>query len=167
MVPPRGFLLVWADNQPQQNSPSTPDLHVNFQLRAAGEAIGLFASDGVTPIDTITFGPQTSGLSEGRSPNGSPAIAFLRTPTPRAPNAGVAGAPPRATIVRGQDGTIELSFETTAGRSYQVEFKSSLDDASWLPAGPPVVAGNAPLTLTLSGPFAPGTSRFYRLVELK
>jgi hypothetical protein len=41
IIPPSGFLLVWADNETQQNATNRADLHVNFQLRQAGEAIGL------------------------------------------------------------------------------------------------------------------------------
>src|SRR5262249_3900052 len=53
-IPAGGYLLVWADSTPAQNSTNRPDLHVSFNLRAAGEAIGLFAADG-TQIDAITF----------------------------------------------------------------------------------------------------------------
>src|SRR5207247_11023322 len=37
IIPPRGFLLVWADNETNENNESTIDLHVNFQLSKAGE----------------------------------------------------------------------------------------------------------------------------------
>src|SRR5207247_6392317 len=58
-IPPGGFLLVWADNEPEQNSSNRIDLHASFQLNKAGEAIGLFAADG-TQIDAVTFGAQTN-----------------------------------------------------------------------------------------------------------
>src|SRR3989442_9168595 len=45
VVPPRGFLLVWADSEAGQNGPGR-DLHANFKLSASGEAIGLFAAGG-------------------------------------------------------------------------------------------------------------------------
>ncbi len=84
VVPPGGFLLVWADNEPNQNSTNRADLHVNFALSKAGEAIGLFAPDG-TPIDVVTFGPQQTDVSQGRFPDGDATIYFM-PPTPRAPN---------------------------------------------------------------------------------
>ena len=85
VIPPHGFLLVWADNETGQNSTNRADLHVNFKLDKAGEAIGLFAADG-TAIDAVTFGPQTSDVSEGRSTDGSASLCFMPTPTPRSSN---------------------------------------------------------------------------------
>jgi hypothetical protein len=85
VVPPHGFLLVWADNETGQNNTNRPDLHVNFKLDKAGEAIGLFAADG-TAIDAVTFGPQTNDVSEGRFPDGSANLYFMPTPTPRTNN---------------------------------------------------------------------------------
>ena len=37
VIQPGGFLLVWADNQTNQNSAEQTDLHVNFQLARTGE----------------------------------------------------------------------------------------------------------------------------------
>ncbi|MDX1952127.1 MAG: lamin tail domain-containing protein [Verrucomicrobiota bacterium] len=46
--------------------------HVNFKLGAGGDSIGLFSARG--PIDTVTFGAQSAGISEGRLPDGSGTI---------------------------------------------------------------------------------------------
>src|SRR5207245_1372795 len=46
---------------------------------------GLFAADG-SQVDAITFGPQTSDVSEGRCPDGTDNIVSMPSPTPRAPN---------------------------------------------------------------------------------
>jgi hypothetical protein len=55
--------------------------HVNFSLRAQGEALGLTTSGG-TAIDSITFGPQALGVSEGRLPDGAnTVVTFSVTPT--------------------------------------------------------------------------------------
>ncbi len=60
--------------------------HVSFSLRAAGEAIGLFDTNGV-PIDAVSFGPQDVGVSEGRFPDGSTnVISFPGTDSPGASN---------------------------------------------------------------------------------
>ena len=50
-----------------------------------GEQIGLFAADG-TQIDAVTFGAQTSDVSEGRCPDGGTNILSLSNPTPRLSN---------------------------------------------------------------------------------
>jgi len=85
VIPPKGFLLVWADGETGQNSPTRPDLHVSFKLDKAGEAIGLFGSDG-TPVDYVIFGAQMTDVAMGRYPDGGSSISFLPYATPRAPN---------------------------------------------------------------------------------
>jgi hypothetical protein len=56
--------------------------HVNFSLRAAGEALGLTTASNVA-LDSVSFGPQTTGVSQGRLPDGSGSIVnFTTTPTP-------------------------------------------------------------------------------------
>lgn len=85
VIPPGGYLLVWADSQPGANAAYDRDLHANFRLDQDGEQIGLFAGDG-TLVDSVTFEPQFANISQGRVPNGSGPGYFLATPTPRAPN---------------------------------------------------------------------------------
>jgi regulation of enolase protein 1 (concanavalin A-like superfamily) len=84
-VGPRRFLLVWADNKGTQNATNLADLHVNFALSKSGEALGLFAPNGTT-IDAITFGAQTTDVSQGRYPDGGTNIVFMTLPTPRTNN---------------------------------------------------------------------------------
>ena len=85
-----GFLLVWADNNTNQNSVAggtNVDLHVCFQLNNSGEVIGLFALDGVTPISTVTFGSQIQNVSQGRFPDGDTnTLYFMTNWTPRVAN---------------------------------------------------------------------------------
>ena len=78
-IPAGGFLVVWADNS------ETGSLHTSFGLNATGEAIGLFAEDEETVIDSITFGAQNDDMAFGRFPDGSPDWNYL-TPTPGAAN---------------------------------------------------------------------------------
>ena len=80
VIEPNGFLVVWADNSPERGS-----LHASFGLNANGEAVGLFATDGETQIDAITFGPQDDDVSFGRLPDGGLSWNYL-TPTPGSPN---------------------------------------------------------------------------------
>ena len=90
-VAPGGFLLVWADNDTKQNSPTNADLHVNFKLALAGEQLGLFSPDGLL-VDGFSFPAQTNDVSMGRVPDGGELpLAFMPSPTPRGPNI-VAGA---------------------------------------------------------------------------
>ncbi|MDH7503422.1 MAG: lamin tail domain-containing protein, partial [Verrucomicrobiota bacterium] len=85
IIPPGGYLLVWADNEDGQNSADCTDLHVSFALNKGGEAIVLSAPDG-TLVDAVTFGLQTSDVSQGRFPDGAKEFVSMTLPTPRAPN---------------------------------------------------------------------------------
>ncbi|MCX6904374.1 MAG: lamin tail domain-containing protein, partial [Verrucomicrobia bacterium] len=85
VIPPGGFLLVWADNKSAANGTNVPDLHVNFKLTKAGDSIGLFTPDG-TMIDAISFTNMTSDLGAGRYPDGAINIYPMVIPTPRGSN---------------------------------------------------------------------------------
>ncbi|MGD0537974.1 MAG: lamin tail domain-containing protein [Verrucomicrobiota bacterium] len=79
---PGGFLLVFADG-----GLTAPDnsLHASFKLSKSGASIALFDPQ-VNPVDAVTFGPQTTDVSEGRYPDGGPKVYAMKTPTPDAPN---------------------------------------------------------------------------------
>ncbi len=87
-IPPRGYLLIWADDDTEQGS-----RHANFKLRAAGEDIGLFdrTSNYLAPIDTLTFSQQTTDISQGRLGDGTECIQTLRMATPGACNMPILG----------------------------------------------------------------------------
>jgi len=76
-IAPGGFLILWCDKESEQGV-----LHVEFKLSGGGEQIGLFASDGITAIDTLTYGDQTTDISYGRLPDGSDHWEYFTTPTP-------------------------------------------------------------------------------------
>jgi hypothetical protein len=77
-IGPNSFVKWEADNDPEQGRN-----HVNFSLDAQGESLRLYATNGTTLIDSITFGIQTLAVSEGRLPDGqSNVVAFAGSPTP-------------------------------------------------------------------------------------
>ncbi len=80
-IPAGGFLLLLADKKPEAGV-----LHVNIKLSGSGEQIGLTAPNGTTIIDSLTFGQQTTDVSEGREPDGSDNWVFFTNPTPGASN---------------------------------------------------------------------------------
>lgn len=71
-----GYLLLWADGSTNQGA-----THLNFNLSADGEDIGLFYVDGRT-IDTYTFSGQTANISFGRATDGGDTWKAFSTPTP-------------------------------------------------------------------------------------
>lgn len=164
-IPPFGYLMVWADGEFNQNSTSRPDLHVNFQLRAAGEDIGLFAADGRL-VDAVTFTNQTSNVSEGRYPDGTGSFYRLPRPSPRGANTAPCGRPEIISLTAGAT-QVSLTISTTAGCSYRIEYTDDLGTGPWSP-----VAGNenrlaSSNTLTVQDTTVGGAQqRFYRIVRL-
>ena len=144
-VPGRGYLLVWADNTPGNNDTNHPALHVNFSLRKAGEALGLYASDG-TRVDSLSFTAQTSDISEGRYPDGSTYFTNFTTPTPGAANyifsantAPLLGAMSNWVINAGQN----LSFTATATDAEAPPQILSFNLGTGAPTGAAISSGGA------------------------
>jgi hypothetical protein len=72
-----GYLVFIADG----DTTAGPN-HVNFSLDAnPGEALGLFPPGTDPALDSLTFGVQTSGVAEGRLPDGSANRVFFTSPT--------------------------------------------------------------------------------------
>jgi hypothetical protein len=76
-----GYQKFSADNLPAKGAN-----HTNFKLSRLGGSLGLFGAN-LLPIDLVTYGNQTSGVSEGRLPDGGASVvAFTLSPTPGGPN---------------------------------------------------------------------------------
>src|SRR6185503_11160164 len=147
----------WADGNTEQNpgnGGSDVDLHAPFQLSGDGEAIGLFSSDGVTPLSAVTFGPQLQNVSQGRFPDGDTNAVYAMTNfTPRAANT-LAGLGDVRIVKVIQDGpSLELQWNAVAGRFYRVEFKDDWASEEWIPLADPLRATSP--TLTIQDPVLP------------
>ena len=155
-IPAGGRLLVWADNEPEQNGITQGQLHVPFRLSAGGETLRLTSPDGLA-VDSVAFSAQSPDLSEGRYPDGGSASGPLTLPSPGAANV--------LTVCTGtvRDGAaFNVTVTATPGRRYVLQFSPDL--VTWTSAAP-VTATDA--SLTLSGPAAAGDAkRFYRVVTM-
>ncbi|MFH1197911.1 MAG: CotH kinase family protein [bacterium] len=80
VVPAQGFVLVWCDDDEGQSG-----LHTNFKFDAQGEFIGLVGTDGLSFIDSLSYGEQSTDISFGRYPDGSENWIQL-PPTPGSTN---------------------------------------------------------------------------------
>ncbi len=78
LIPPDGYFLLWADDQEFQG-----DFHTNFKLASGGEFLGLYESDGVTVIDSVTLPPMVTNDSYIKCSTG---WSQTSTPTPLAQN---------------------------------------------------------------------------------
>ncbi|MBP7936810.1 MAG: lamin tail domain-containing protein [Phycisphaerae bacterium] len=86
IIQPGEFLVFYADEDTAQGS-----THVGFKLSNNGEAVGLYDRDGVTPIDTVSFGVQLKDVSYGRYPDATGGWGKMATPTPWGPNSTLVG----------------------------------------------------------------------------
>jgi hypothetical protein len=80
-IPPRGFMLFYADNDPKQGAQ-----HTNFALNKNNGFLGLYNGVSEVLIDSRSYGAQTTDVSEGRQFDGAgPWIGFTQA-TPGATN---------------------------------------------------------------------------------
>lgn len=162
LIAPKGFLLVWADENSAQNVATNNDhLHVNFRLSNTGESLGLFAPDGVSPQHAVTFGFQFPNISQGLFPDGTVGgTHFMTNWTPRAANRLEAPPAPEVLSIDVGEGTISFTLSTIPGRSYLVESSDDLALPAWTPvgAGHPAVA----TTLTVVVNLGAQPRRFFR-----
>ncbi len=70
-----GYATFIADGDPEDGHD-----HLNFRLSPNQEIIGLFDAD-LSEVDQIIYYPQTTDVSEGRSPDGNDTYEFLEPPT--------------------------------------------------------------------------------------
>jgi hypothetical protein len=160
VIPPRGFLLVWADERPNLNTNTDPALHVSFRLSENGDQIGLFAGDG-TAIDTVDFlaEPQFNNLSHGRIPDATGPAYYLGLPTPLALNAAGTSryltlAPiPDAALVTGE--TLAFTATPIHSGSPAPAFTFSLGGGA--PTGAVINAASGAFSWTPSPSQAPST----------
>ena len=161
IIAPGGFLLVWADNDTNQNTNST-DLHTNFKLDKTGDTIGLFAPNG-SLVDSVAFAAQTNDVSEGRWPDGAANAFFMPAPTPGAANRIPNTPPPEAqvlsTMVNG-DGDIVISWSAENARTYRVQYKDDLNASTWFDSSD--VTASSPVASTTEV-IGAGSQRFYRI----
>jgi hypothetical protein len=155
-----GYLVGWCDEEPVQSSTPTT-LHLPFKLSANGETLTLTAPDG-TVVDTVTFGPQVSDISQGRLPNSATGMAFLASPSAGAPNA-AAITQPGITATNTAPGELSFTVSTMPGFSYQLQAKDTLLEPTWMALGSAITAdgSSAIFTDTISG----RSQRFYRVVR--
>ena len=122
-IPSRGFLVVWADNQTNQNSNTRSNLHVTFQLGGSSGSILMTAPDGVTLVDSITYGAQTNDIGEGRYSDGASARYYMSpytaNTTPGAPNSlNGYNSPPRFPVIANRSAFPGQSTGTFSARAY-------------------------------------------------
>ncbi len=125
-IAPHGFLRVWADADSPTNS---AHLHANFKLDRLGESIGLFAPNGVM-IDSVTFTNQTNNISQGRWPDGANELRFFTNASPAMSNAENSIIQITSASLTPEN-KVTLRWTSQIGRTYQIQFKTNLNQPDW------------------------------------
>lgn len=157
-IAPGEYLIVWTDDDPTQG-----DTHTTFKLSSGGEAITLYHVDGVTLIDSIEFGEQTTDVSYGRVPDGSSTLASMVSATPGASNQG--GEALVLDIDCSYDGSsFTVSFESSATNVYTLWRSIELTEDSWEEVtGQAAIPGSGGIDSLVDSSFS-GSKVFYRVV---
>lgn len=82
-VPAGGFLIIWADKDPEQGPH-----HVDFKLSADGQGVYLYAPDGSTLVDGVDFPSLSANTSYGRETDGADDFQTFTAPSPGITNTG-------------------------------------------------------------------------------
>ncbi len=115
-----------------------PD-HLNFSLSGEKGEIGLSSAGGQI-IDCVVYGQQFPGISQGRSPNGSPRVVYFDVPTPGAGNPVTAGpVQPQTVTLIPINGTHAWRYDETGSDLGTAWRATAFDDSAWL-SGYPVFA---------------------------
>ena len=77
------YLIFWFDDETYKG-----ETHANFKLNNYGEQLALVASDGITILDSITFGTLYHDVTFGRTTDGASSWSYFRNPTPDDENTG-------------------------------------------------------------------------------
>ncbi len=144
-IPPKGTILVWADDEPGEGP-----LHATFKLSKSGEEVGLFDSDarGNALLHGFAFGPQATDVSLGLLPDGGGALVHLLDTTPGAANVPPPGSHVRYASTPPTPATPKLTALGPAVLGQVATFQLDGAAASSVVA---LVHGTSPLVLSLPG----------------
>ncbi|MBN2271740.1 MAG: lamin tail domain-containing protein, partial [Sedimentisphaerales bacterium] len=124
-IPPEGYAVFWPNDG---NDPS----ELNFKLSSDGEMIGLFDA-GLNMIDQVLYGPQTTDVSQGRSPDGSTNFEFFDLPTPGVANTSAPVITTTPVMLAAESATKRAAVPTSPDNIDET-WKSDpdFDDSAWL-----------------------------------
>ena len=101
VISPGDYLLIWCDEDISQGNQ-----HTNFKLSSNGETVVLTSGNGITIIDSISYGTQISNQSFGRIQDGESEWGILY-PTPAYSNIQL------STVLNGIIPKISICFKIT------------------------------------------------------
>ncbi len=122
------FLIFWCDEDDEQIG-----LHTHFKLSSGGEFIALSENGGLSIIDSLTYGNQTTDISFGRTEDGGSAWQLFELPTPGFSNlmTGIEELIPMSTVLYPNypnpfNPVTTISYSISANASMDVHFSVDL-----------------------------------------
>jgi CotH protein/chitobiase/beta-hexosaminidase-like protein/lamin tail-like protein/parallel beta helix pectate lyase-like protein/type IX secretion system substrate protein len=147
-IPPKGFLIFWADGYDDSPDDKVKYYHLNFSLSKDGEEIGLFTPEQVL-IDSVTFGPQISDVSYGRKPDGTNNWQLFGESTPSNNNLtnGILNteisSSPKVSLLSGMySGSQSISITASSGYSIRYTLDGSMPKSSSTKYASPITINN-------------------------
>jgi hypothetical protein len=160
LIPAGGYLVIWADNEPDQNDLG-PQVHASFSLDRDGDTIALFSPLGRL-IDSVTFGSQRENWSEGTLAGDPKGPVTQMPPSPGSANQ-ASGGLARISISPSEGGRYVLRWDSQPGARYVIQGRSRLGSgAGWEVLGS-VSATSEVTTWTWSGD-SRQPAQFFRLL---
>ena len=146
-----GYAVFVADGKAENGSD-----HLNFRLSADQEILALLDAQ-LQPIDRVAYFPQTTDVSQGRSPNGGNSYQFFPLPTRGAAN------PQGASVSRERllDFDAPWKYEdsgTDLGTAWR---EPQFNDANWASGPGPLGVENEVLPIPLATHLQIGSLTFY------
>jgi hypothetical protein len=149
-LPPRGFLQLFADTLPGAD-------HVDLTLPAASNTIALYDATAIQ-TDSVNYGAQTNGVSEGRFPDGAANIVYMPVTTPGAANV-IPNNPPTLNVISNRfvhlGQTLQFTATAADADSWYQTLTFSLTNS---PAGATINSTNGTFTWAVTNIAAPSTN---------
>ncbi len=141
-IAPGGYVFFKADSDPGQG----PD-HLAFKLSPQQGEIGFF-DPAQNVIDRVIYGPQSTDVSQGRSPNGAATFAFFNQPTPGGPNLGTTGGGGGTGVVNLVPANQSWKYRSNGTDHSGDFFPIAFNDSAWVSGAQLLTIETAALTNT-------------------
>jgi hypothetical protein len=165
-IPARGFLVVFADGEPNETGPN--ELHTNFRLpNIAGwswfTALTRLQNGQPAVVDYLQGVVPADDTAVGRQPDGDPSSTVnLPVPTPGAQNAGAVNFIITSIVLNASKQPV-ITWQSVPGANYRVEYNSNLVATTWSNLATLMATGMTASHVDQT--LGAATRRFYRVVK--
>jgi hypothetical protein len=165
-IPARGFLVVFADGEPNETGPN--ELHTNFRLpNVAGwswfTALTRLQNGQPAVVDYLQGVVPADDTAVGRQPDGDPSSTVnLPVPTPGAQNAGAVNFIITSIVLNASKQPV-ITWQSVPGANYRVEYNSNLVATTWSNLATLMATGMTASHVDQT--LGAATRRFYRVVK--